>query len=507
VQRRRASSGQSTRVGAKVWGSGLRAIPAIVIVGTLTFICFAFHFSFPIVSFGYLIVVVLQSLTGDFLSSIFVSAVSFLCLNYFFVPPIFSFRISDSSDTLALFSFLMTGVVITRLTSRLQKTAELERLHREEVTKLYGLARQLLALEPGLEAEAELLKSLKSEFSLRAVCLFDASTADLLMEGSTAEQLAEKTRAAYIARREFQDSSSEVSIQLLYSGNQVTGAIGFERLRDFETRAAPLAAMAAMMTERTRIFRQSAHAAAATEAEVFRGAVLDALAHEFKTPLATIAAAAGGLAGAGSLQPQQLELARAVETESTRLAHLTSRLLRLAQLDREEVKPNCELTNLSQIVRSVCAQHSTRWPDRRIVVSHAHDVSVQGDRELLWLALAQLLDNACKYSSPTSEINVSLQAMERGVMVRVWNGGSPIPLSERKRIFDRFFRGSNAMGVSPGTGLGLYIARKIALAHGGTLELDDDNEANGGAGFRLAMPMATNDCGDDHAEVQCARRG
>jgi two-component system sensor histidine kinase KdpD len=91
--------------------------------------------------------------------------------------------------------------------------------------------------------------------------------------------------------------------------------------------------------ERARVFRDASHADAAAQAEVFRGAILDALAHEFKTPLATIVTAAGGLRETGGLRPEQLELAEMAEMEASRLGLLTSRLLRIARLDREEVKP------------------------------------------------------------------------------------------------------------------------------------------------------------------------
>jgi two-component system, OmpR family, sensor histidine kinase KdpD len=121
----------------------LRALPSSIVVVIVSFICYAFHLSFPTMSF-FLVVVVLQSLGGDFLSSAVVSVISFLCLNFFFVAPIFSLRVSDPSDTLALISFLITGLVITRLTSQARAAADSEKLHRTETTRLYELARQLL---------------------------------------------------------------------------------------------------------------------------------------------------------------------------------------------------------------------------------------------------------------------------------------------------------------------------------------------------------------------------
>ena len=486
---------RTERVG--IGRSVLWAVPATCVVGVLTFVCYAFRLGFPTVSLCYLMVVVLQSLTGNFLSSAIVSVVSFLCLDYFFVPPIFSLRISDASDTLALISFLIAGLIITRLTSQARAAADSEKLQREETTRLYKLAHRLLGLEPDTAVGAELLKQFKSEFSLRAICFFDAATAELCFEGDSQDHLDEKTRAAYILRREFQDASLGIAVRVLPGGDQPAGAIGFEGLRDVELTAGPLAALAAVMMERSRAFRGASRAAAATETEVFRGAVLDALAHEFKTPLATILTAASGLLEIGPLLPEQVALAQVVESEASRLSQLTSRLLRLARLDREEVKPQMELTDVADVVRSIVAQYSRRWPDRHLRLIGSTRVNVNGDRELLWLGLGQLLDNACKYSRPDSDITVSVECVGESVAIRVWNSGASIPSSEQARIFDRFYRGVEARGMVAGSGLGLYVARKIAVAHGGSLDLDGPEKSGGGTAFRFTIPISKSESGHD----------
>jgi two-component system sensor histidine kinase KdpD len=461
-----------------------------------------FHVNFPTVSFIYLIIVVLQSLAGDFVSSAVVSVIAFLCLNFFFVPPIFSFAVSDASDTLALISFLVTSIVITRLTSRARQAADSAVLQREETTRLYELAQELLASDPNVTLGTDLLKPFRSRFKLGAVCLFDAITAQLQLDGESLDHLAEETRTAYISRRNFQDGDSGVAVRLLRNGNHIIGAIGFEGLRDVELTAEPLAALAAVMMERTREFRRASHAAAVTEVEMFRGAVLDALAHEFKTPLATIITAAGGLREGGPLRPEQRELAEVVESEASRLGQLSSRLLRLARLDRDEVKPQMELTDLAKVARSVVDQYALRWPDRHLLLTTGDRVDVLADQELLWLGLGQLLDNACKYSGPGSDIKVSIETVNEAMAVRVWNNGTPIPSGERARVFDRFYRGVDARSQAPGSGLGLYVARKIALAHGGNLELEELVGSGTGTAFRFTIPNSQNESGHD-TEIQC----
>jgi two-component system sensor histidine kinase KdpD len=225
--------------------------------------------------------------------------------------------------------------------------------------------------------------------------------------------------------------------------------------------------------------------------------VLDALAHEFKTPLATIITAASGLREAGPLRSEQKELAEIVESEASRLGQLTSRLLRLARLDRDEVKPRMELTDLAGVVTSLVDQYALRWPDRRLRLMKDDRVDVFADQELLRLGLGQLLDNACKYSGPGSEIHVSIEPVNESIAVRVWNNGAPIPSGEQTRIFERFYRGVDARRQAPGTGLGLYVARKIALAHGGSLDLEKPEGGAEGTAFRFAMPISGNELDDD----------
>jgi len=480
----------------------LKAVPSVVVIGILTFVCYTFHLNFPTVSFFYLIVVVLQSLIGDLLSSAVVSVICFLCLNYFFVPPLFSLRVSDLSDSVALVSFLVAGLVITRLTARARNAADSEELQRKEMTRLYELAKDLLALEPGATMGREMLKLFRSRFGLHAICIFYEDSAELTLEGESTEQLAEKTRAVYIADREIEDRDSGVAVRLLRAMGQVIGAIGFEGVRSPET-AAPLAALAAVKIEQAHAFQQASHAAAAAETEVFRGAVLDALAHEFKTPLATIMTAAGGLREFGRLAPEQVELTEVVESETSRLAQLTSRLLRLARLDREAVKPQMELTDIAGVVRSIVEQYSRRWPDRRFSFLKGGRVDVMGDRELLWLGLGQLLDNACKYSGEGAVITVSLESANGHVVVRVRNSGSTISPTERRKVFERFYRGVEARRLTPGSGLGLYVARKIAVAHGGSLELEQTEGEEGATFcFSIAQVAGEEEKTDHDSEIQ-----
>jgi two-component system sensor histidine kinase KdpD len=234
----------------------------------------------------------------------------------------------------------------------------------------------------------------------------------------------------------------------------------------------------------------ASRAAAAAQTESYRSAILDALAHEFKTPLSTILTAAGALREAPALGPYHREMAETVESEAARLGRLTSRLIRTARLEREEVRPWIELIDVSSVIADTVDQYARLSADRRIsVIKDCEASEVMADPELLRLAVSQLLDNACKYSSPGSAVTLRIAREDDHIAVHVISSGNPIPAGERGKIFDRFYRGTDGRRVGPGSGLGLFVARKIALALGGGLDLDTDSAAAEGTAFRLRLPV------------------
>lgn len=475
----------------RIWPSVVRTVFGCVLIGLTTFVCYRLQMNFSVTGFIYLIVIVLQSLVGNFASSAVVSVVAVLCLDFFFTPPLFSFEVTNSFDILGLLSFLTTGLVITRLNTRVREQAATSDRQRRHVDRLYQLAQGLLALDPEKALHTKSIQLFQDVLGLRAVCLFDAAKAEIYCTGYVPDGMADQIKAAYSTGRDSEDMPSDVLARCLRAGGNTIGAIGFEGLHDPELTAGALSALAAAMLERAHTFRAASHAAAAAQAELFRGAILDALAHEFKTPLATIVTAAGGLRELGPLCPEQLDLADIVETEASRLSLLTSRLLRTAQLDREEVKPQLELTDMGDLVALVADQYSRQWTDRKLSIrKDAVATGVMADPELLQLALRQLLDNACKYSVPGSVVQVSIDSQDEWVAIRTSNSGSSIRPNERSRIFERFYRGAEAQHKAPGSGLGLYVARKIVHAHGGSLDLEMGPATRQDTAFLLALPLA-----------------
>jgi two-component system, OmpR family, sensor histidine kinase KdpD len=462
-----------------------------VAVALLTAICYRAHIDLASAIPLYMLLVVVQSMTGDFRSAAIISVLSAACLDFFFTQPLFSLYMTNPLNMLALVAFVVTALVITRLVSLEREQANSSMLQKDRLDRLYKLSQQLLALEPEATMTEKFLEPFHNLFEVTAICAFDAEIAEVHTVGASRFELARKTREAYISGRDFSDTVSHLSARCLrFSGSaKMTGAIGFEGIRDPEETTGSLAALTAALMERTKAFRKATVAAAATQAEEYRSAVLDALAHEFKTPLATILAAAGGIREAGPLGPEQQDMAETVESEAVRLSSLTSRLLRTAHLDREEIQPRMELIDLEPLVAQLASQHSERSPDRRILFEHPHErVEVLADPQLLRIALSQLVENACRYSVPGSTVTIAIDRQGDSAAIKVSNTGSSIPYNERTRIFERFYRGVDATRTISGSGLGLYVARKVAIAHGGALDLEIQNGQSGNVTFCLRIP-------------------
>jgi len=456
----------------------------------LTLIALRFHFSLAVASVCYLLLVVLISLSGDLVSSALISFASVGCLAYFFTEPAYSFRVERPVDILVLAAFLITGLIIAWLVAKVRSKAAAQQLHHTNLQRLYELAQKLLVLEPDATPGKEFLELFVGVSGVRAVCLFDATNGELQFAGNPRPLLEEKTGEAFARGKDQDDHGNQIHARCIRVASGAVGAIGFDGLEDPLLMAGPLGALGAAHLERTHSFRKASQAAAVAHSESYRSAILDALAHEFKTPLSTILAAAGALQEADSLGPHHRELAETVESEAARLSRLTSRLIRTARLEHEAIKPWMELMDLSSVLSETVEQYARLASDRDIaIVQECSPSDVLADRELIRLAVSQLLDNACKYSTPGAPITLRVSRQHDQVSLRVVSSGNSVQPSEKQKIFARFYRGSAGNRMAPGSGLGLFVARKIALAHGGSLELDNEYSGVDGTTFCLQLPI------------------
>jgi two-component system sensor histidine kinase KdpD len=160
----------------------------------------------------------------------------------------------------------------------------------------------------------------------------------------------------------------------------------------------------------------------------------------------------------------------------------------MSQIDAGKIRLERESLDVAELLAKVVGNFESQAAGRPLRVEPARNLPrISADPELLSLALRQLIDNALKYSPPTSAIRVTADLEEERVVIRVEDRGPGIPERERERIFDKFYRRGGSRDRVPGTGLGLYIAREIIRTHGGDLWIE--GEPGEGSEFCAALPV------------------
>jgi two-component system, OmpR family, sensor histidine kinase KdpD len=457
-------------------------------VGICTWASFGLGQGFAFTGFIYLVFVVLTAMWGGFRSATLVSVISAACLNYFFVPPIFSF-VNSPENWVALGAFEFTALVISQLSHRAhQRTVEVEHLY-QEMELLYQTSRRILLLNSSAEPGAVIAAAIRETFQLRAALLFDALPAAVFSSGECPPDVEARTRAAYLLGRDSFDGATGSWYCVLSVGVRPIGALALIRTGMTKTTATALTSLSAMALERARILQKELHAQADRETEQLRGSVLDDLAHQFKTPLAVARTASAGLFALGGLSGLQTEFVTVIDQQARKLEDLASRLLRSASLEKAEFKPKKQTLLLSALAHSAVGRLESAADRGRVhIFDPSGEAPVLADRELILTSITQLVENAINYSNPGSPIDISFTLTESETVLTVKSKGLVVASADRERIFERFYRAPETRHLPSGTGIGLSIVRKIVESHQGHVWAE--GEVGYGTAVSLALPAA-----------------
>ncbi|HTW66712.1 MAG TPA: ATP-binding protein [Bryobacteraceae bacterium] len=458
-------------------------------VAVCTWVSFRLGLGLATVGFLYLTIVLLTAIHRGFWAATSVSLAAVTCLNYFFVDPIFTFRVNSFEDCAALCAFELTALVVSRL-SQISKQRAAEALaERRESERLYQTARRILLFGASGEPAGQLTSVIREIFQLDAVILFDSVTVSTHTSGAAPKGAEESTRSAYLVDRNHFDPNTRSWFCALHLDARPMGGLALCGGAISSLAASALGSLCATALERARSIERECHLEAARESEQLRAAVLDALGHEFKTPLTTIWTASSGLLELGGLSGLQYELVTVIDEQSQKLHDLSSRLLTTAKLDRGDFEPRCTAVLGSNLVRSVIGSLGSGEARERIrLAGCSREKPAWADSKLLTAALTQLLDNAIKYSTPGSPIEIGFDSSGERAIISVCSHGTVIPPSERERIFERFCRAHATADGPAGTGLGLSIVKRIAEAHQGRVWVE--SESARGTVFFLSLPVA-----------------
>jgi two-component system sensor histidine kinase KdpD len=442
--------------------------------------------------FLYLILVIAAVMRGGFWFATVISVVSALCLNYLFAPPVFSFSISDPANWVALGAFELTALVISRLSDRAtDRTAEAIR-DRRDAERLYKVSLRVFLLNRSRDPGNILASVIRESFDLKSVVLFDAISGNTYSDQGTAVEDAsaaeERARRVFLQDTNEFDAASESSFCVLRVAMRPAGGLALCGRAMRPLIATAVASLCATSLERFRSFEREYRAEAGRQAEQLRAAVLDSLAHQIKTPVATISAASSGLIALGGLSETQLMLMSVLDEQSKKLSEIAPQLLKTAKLDSATLAPRRELLQLSDVVDETIHTLDPQRSGKRLRVScPGSEMPVLGDRKLISDALVQIVDNAFKYSAPGTPIDIRVEPGGEEATVSVRNEGPSIQPSDRERIFERFYRVNPPDTGPSGSGLGLSIVRRIVEAHEGRVWFESQA---GMTVFFLALPLA-----------------
>jgi two-component system sensor histidine kinase KdpD len=444
------------------------------------------HVPLSTAGFIYLLIVVGVALAYGIWQATFISLVAVSCLNYFFIPPVLSFAVADERDWVALVSFQVCALLVSRLSSREQRMARDANYQRIQMKKLYELSRGILLFDLHTPPGPQLVQLIRRTFFADDVAIFDADLARLDHQGDWSIDEQQIAKTAYLTDRNEDDRDIRTTQRVIRIGSSPIGAMAIRGEVD-PLIANAVASLAAIAFERYRSYEKEARAESAKQAEQLRVAVLDALAHAFKTPLTVICTASSGLQEMGTLDKTEAELAELINQEAVNLNRLCTRLLQTAKLEASSVTLRTEPVIISRLVDDVVSGLAATLKGHPIELSiQEQDTPLEGDRELLMMILTQYLDNAAKYSAPDTPIGVVVRESNSELLLSVRSRGSIIQMQDRERVFERFYRGSDAKQRVPGTGVGLSIVKKAAEAHQGHVWVIS-GEAEGTT-FFLSMP-------------------
>ena len=447
------------------------------------------HANATTVALTFLLSVLVVSANWGFWYAAFLAVLSTLAFNYFFLPPFGTFTIADPQNWAALFAFLATAVIAGQLSERARRETIHANQRRREIEHLYAFSQRLLTLESVPELLNLVPRHIAETFNASGAALFVSDRTDIYRSDPDVREI-ETTRLQSVAARgePFIDTDKTLAYVPLRLGVRSVGSIGISGTTLSHESLDALSTLVAIAIERTRAIENVGKAEAARENEKLRSAILDSVAHEFRTPLTAIKASATSLLAGGLDGSQQNELFAVIDEESDRMNHLVEEATQMARLESKQVELERLPYDIREAIDRALESGGKTVDGHAVRVNVVDDLPVaEFDMELIVNVLRQLLGNAAKYSPPESPIHISVEKTPSEVVVSVADRGPGIDELEQSMIFEKFYRGKDNRYSVQGTGMGLAIAKGVVEAHGGTIRVI--SQLGQGSVFSFTLPL------------------
>ncbi|MEO5935179.1 MAG: DUF4118 domain-containing protein, partial [Duganella sp.] len=465
----------------------------------------------------FLLMVVLVAVRFGRGPSVLGTCVGVACFDFFFVPPRFTFAVSDFQYVITFVVMLAVGLITGHLTAGLRFEARIASQREKRSRALYEFARELSGALQAEQIFDTTQAAIQRAFRARSTLIVPDDDGHLRMPPPGAGG-ASAIDAAYIEHRSALDMGiAQWSFDHAESAGLGTGTLPASRIfylplqAPMRTRGVlaiepanarwilipeqrrqldTFAALAAIALERVHYIEVAQNALVNMESERLRNSLLAALSHDLRTPLTSLVGLSESLAGSKpALAPSQLDMAAALHDEALRMGALVSNLLDMARIQSGEVKFNLQWQPLEEVVGSALRASGSRLRGHVVRTRLPSDLPLlRYDAVLIERVLCNLVENAAKYTPPGSQIVVAAALHGAWIEIMVYDDGPGLPVGREEAIFEKFTRGERE-SAKPGVGLGLAICRAIVEAHGGRIAAAPS--PLGGAGFMISLPLGT----------------
>lgn len=455
-----------TRFRLAGFGAGLAAVALVTAAVKLL------EGTAPVLSLGvlYVFAVLPIAVVWGTAYAVVVAIASMLAFNFLFLPPLFTFTLTDSQNWVALGVYLVTAIVVSELAARARSRAALAEQRAREASFL-------------AQTSATLLESRHLGDHLGAI---GCETARIL--GSSRARIEFES----VRRPDREEAALDLAVGRRYVGRLF---IPQGELYDHEAADRVLPGLASLLADagdRERLARRAVEAETLRRSDAVKTAILRSVSHDLRTPLTTIRTASEALTNPSLTlaERDRAELIDAIGVESRRLSRLIENLLELSRLEAGAAAPRRSLHTVDDLVGRALSELGDGGA--RIQVALPADLPpVRVDSAQIERALHNVLDNAVRYSPPDSAVQLSVERREDELLVRITDFGPGIPEGELGKVFEPFERGGD--GRAHGVGLGLAVARGFAQANDGVLWAE--SAPGKGATFVLALPTISTSAG------------
>jgi two-component system sensor histidine kinase KdpD len=456
----------------------------------ITAVDFRLRVNHTTVALMFLVTVLLTSAYWGLRYAVLMAIGATAAFNFFFLPPVGTFTISDPQNWVALFAFLVTALVASNLAERARREAVGAKQRRREVERLYGLSQRLLASENVLELLNALPQYLQDTFAVGSAVVM-AADHPTVYRSSLDAKFEESVLRSTLLRGEpiTQGGVSYVPLRL---GMRTVGALGVTGADLSRETLDALGSLAGLAIERARALEALSKNRAEQEHERLRTALLDSVTHEFRTPLTSIKASVTTLLSSAAIDERgRRDLLTVIDEETDRLNRLVGEAAEMAQLDSGMFKLDLQPHAISDAINPAIedARASLEKHPVEIALPVKELPAVRMDVQRIREVVMHLLENAGKYSGPGAPIKVSSEVKDDMLVTSVADRGPGIDSFEQSLIFEKFYRGQNQRYTAPGTGMGLAIAKVIVEAHGGTIGVV--SQLGNGSVFSFSLPVET----------------